>query len=182
MQRTCFTVFNAWLEFSRVRVFCNERVRARKLKAWCWRSNVTREICTLRVVVQLCAAVLPDSSESTVVRHERPKGICATRCQLSHRSRRILRDTLPRENDDYVRGSTRRFYTFPLNQPLTSLRMRRALRFTIDKRPREASQFDRRDSFLTSNPRGRAREEDSAMCVTGKTYEQEMDEKSTFES
>lgn len=126
------------------------------------RGTVPREICTLRVVLQLCAAVLSDSSESAVVRHERPKGIRATRCQLSHRSRRILGDTLLRESDDYVRGSTRRFYTFPLNQPLTSQRMRRALRSTIDKRPREASQFDRRDSFVdVERPRGRARDEDS---------------------
>lgn len=116
------------------------------------RSTVSREICTLRVVLQLCVAVLSDSSESAAVRHERPKGIRATKCQLSHRSRCNLGDTSARENDDHVRGSTRRFYTFPLNQPLTSLRMHRALRSTIDKRPREASQFDRRDSFVdTSN-------------------------------
>lgn len=112
------------------------------------RCTVSREIRRLRVVLQLCAGVLSDSSESTAaVRHERPRGVRATRCQLSHRTRRILGDTLPRrEKDDYVRGSTRRFYTFPLNQPLTSLRRHRAPRSTIDKRPREASQFDRRDS------------------------------------
>lgn len=131
LRRTCFTVFNAL-----TRVFASASVYVPVSSKLAVRCAISREIRTLRVVLQLCA-VLSDSSESATVQHE---GIRATRCQLP---RRILGDTSSRENDDYVRGSTRRFYTFPLNQPLTSLRM---LRSTIDKGPREASQFDRRDS------------------------------------
>lgn len=88
------------------------------------------------------------------VTRERPEGIRATRCQLPYRSHCILRDTSSRE-DDYVHGSTRRLYTFPLNQPLTSPRMHRAHRSTIDKRPRKATQFNRRrcDSFVGERER-----------------------------
>lgn len=85
-------------------------------------------------------------------------------------SHRILGDTLSRENDDYVRGSTWRFYTFLLNQPLTSvksLRMHRALRSTIDKRSREASQFDRRrrDSFVDVERLAEERERKIPRCA-----------------
>lgn len=89
------------------------------------RRAISREIRTLRVVFAAvrCSFRFERNGDGAARGTEGN-----TRCRLS---RRILGDTSSREGDDYVRGSARRFYTFPLNQPLTSLRM---LRSTIDKR------------------------------------------------
>lgn len=169
-----------------MRAFCNKRVRAENSKR---RDGDTKHrfarslhVAHSFAAVRRCSFRIDRNRQRCDARASEGN----TRCQLSRHSHRILRDTSPREDDDdYVHGSTRRFYTFPLHQPLTSPRMHRVHRSTIDKRPRKATQFNRRrcDSLrLERLAEEREREKDAAMCVTGKTYEQEMDGKSTFES
>lgn len=161
MQRTCFTVFDALTRvFASVSVFCNKRAYvpvSSKRGVGGAEHGFARNLYVDASFCSRCSFRF----ERIGAARETEGNTDATRCQPSHRSRRILGDTSPRENDDYVRGSTRRFYTFPLNQPLTSLRMHRALRSTIDKRSREASQFDGRDSFVDverKSERGRFRD------------------------
>lgn len=129
VRRTCFTAFNAltralasFLQRARgpyVPVSSKRGVGEVVHGALFHRWKSARRSAAVRT------AVLPGSSGAA------PRGIRATRCQPA---RRIQGDTSPREKDGHVRGSTRRFCTFPLNQARTSPRTRRAPRFTIDKR------------------------------------------------